>query len=198
MIARLKGIVWETGPGCVVIDVGGVGYEVKAPEPVLAQIGGPANPADLYIRQVFREDDASLYGFVTEGQRDLFDMLRDVKGCGARISLAILSTLGVESALAAIASQDAKMVARTKGVGPKLAERIIVELKEKAQELALGVKVTPGGSDSKASKEGPDELTQALMALGYRRGEIEAIADQAKTEGEEVQDQVLAALKLLA
>lgn len=192
MIARLRGTVLELGGGRLVVDCGGVGYEVSVPESVLVH-ASEGEFVDLFTRQTFREDDTSLYGFSSREQRRMFDMLRDVKGCGAKLSLSLLSTLSEAEIVAAIAAQDAKLLSRAPGVGMRMAERIIVELKDKSQELHLQV-----SSKNAATKAKPaDELTEALMALGYRRGEVDAVVDAARAEGEQVEDQIKAALKRL-
>jgi Holliday junction DNA helicase RuvA len=194
MISRLKGRVWDIESGCVILDVSGVGYEVKAPEDVLAQ-AREGEEIEVFVRTTVREDDISFFGFLNRDQRALFDMLRDVKGCGARTSLAVLSTLGDTGCRAAISAQDAKMVARTPGVGPKLAERIILELKEKVNVPGM----TPIPDQPAAKKEeAADELIQALMSLGYRRGEVDDIADKARKESDAVADQIKFALRMLS
>ena len=130
MIARLRGEVLEAGSGRLVVDVHGVGYEVQVPDTVLLAVGPIGSSVDLFVRQIVREDDVSLYGFLNADQRRLFDLLREVKGCGSRTSLSIISNLGEETTMAAIAGQDMKLLSRAPGVGPRLAERIIVELKD--------------------------------------------------------------------
>jgi Holliday junction DNA helicase RuvA len=192
VIARLRGTVLELGGGRLVVDCGGVGYEVSVPESVLVHAREDGH-IELFTRQTFREDDVSLYGFSSREQRRMFDMLRDVKGCGAKISLSLLSTLGEQDIVAAIAAQDAKTLARAPGVGVRMAERIIVELKDKSQELSL--QVTTRGATVKAPPA--DELTEALMNLGYRRGEVDAVIDAVKAEAHELEDQIKAALKRL-
>ncbi len=191
MIARLRGVVLEMDSGRVVVECGGVGYEVSVPESVLAHLP-PYGEVDLWTRQIVREDDISLYGFASREQRKFFDMLREVKGCGAKISLSILSTLSEKEAGAAIVSQDAKTLARASGVGARLAERIILELKDKVQDFAVGA-ARPVTTKTKPD----DELLEALMALGYRRGEVEPILEESRAEADQLEDQIKAALKRL-
>lgn len=193
MIARMRGEVIEVSSDRVVVLAGGVGYEVLVPESVLLAIGHHGQDVDLRIRQVFREDGQYLFGFTNAEQRRLFDLLTDVKGCGPKISLAAISTLGETGVVAAIAAQDVRMLARTPGIGLKLAERIAVELRDKVAELALVQKaaVTPRQIPE-------DEVVDALLALGYRRNEAESAASEAKQEAETVEDQVRAALRRLA
>jgi Holliday junction DNA helicase RuvA len=192
MIGRLRGTVLETSGNLVTIDVGGVGYEVLVPDSVLVHVGREGAGADLRIRQVFREDGVTLYGFAEPGQRRLFDLLMEVKGCGPKIGLALLGQLGEETVTAAIAGQDARQLARATGVGPRLAERIILELKDKIAEEVLLTRAT--GSKPKATPD--DEVVEALIALGYRRNEAESAADSAGSEGT-VEERIRAALRVL-
>jgi Holliday junction DNA helicase RuvA len=193
MIARMRGEVVEVGPGRVVVDVGGVGYEVLVPESVLLAVGHLGQETDLRIRQVFREDGQFLFGFLNSEQRRLFDLLTDVKGCGPKIALAAISELGETGVVTAIATQDLRMLARTPGIGMKLAERIAVELREKVAELALVQRAAV------SSREAPqDEVVDALLALGYRRAEAEDAASGARAEAETLEGQVRAALRRLA
>lgn len=193
MIARMRGEVVEAYSGRVVVDVSGVGYEVQVPESVFGAIGRPGTDVDLRIRQVFREDGQFLYGFLNADQRRLFDLLTDVKGCGPKISLAAISELGEHGVVSAIATQDMRMLARTPGIGLKLAERIVVELREKVAELSLEHRAAV------AMREPPeDEVIDALVALGYRRQEAEAAAGEARGESDAVEGQIRAALRRLA
>lgn len=192
MIARLRGEVIEVGAGRVVVETGGVGYEVLVPESVLLGVGHVGTSVDLWIRQVFREDGQYLFGFMNSEQRRLFDLLTDVKGCGAKTSLAMISELGEVGAISAIATQDMRMIARTPGIGMKLAERIAVELRDKVAELALVQRAA-------VRVEAPeDEVVDALLALGYRRQEAEVAASEARREGDSVESQIKSALRRLA
>jgi Holliday junction DNA helicase RuvA len=193
MIARMRGEVLEATNGRIVVDAGGIGYEVQVPESVFLAIGRPGQDVDLRIRQVFREDGQFLFGFLNAEQRRLFDLLTDVKGCGPKISLAAISELGEQGVVSAIATQDTRMLARTPGIGLKLAERIVVELKEKVAELAL---VQRAAVSMQAQPE--DEVVDALIALGYRRQEAESAASEAKQDSDSVEDQIRAALRRLA
>jgi Holliday junction DNA helicase RuvA len=192
MIVRLRGTLLEAGEGRMVVDCGGVGYEAHVPESVLSQSPGLGETVDLFVRQIVREDDISLYGFLNHASRRLFDQLREVKGCGAKTSLSVLGTLGEGPAAAAIAAQDARKLTAAPGVGPRLAERIILELKDKVADPGHQAKAAP------AAKAPPkDELVEALMALGYRRGEAEAAGDEARKESGDLDAQIRAALRRL-
>lgn len=194
MIARLRGMVVELGGDRIVVECGGVGYEVLVPEPVALGLQR-GEEATLLTRQVFREDGQFLYGFREESERRLFDLLRDVKNCGPKISLAVLSTLGPEGTVAAIQTQDVRGLARTPGVGQKMAERIALELREKVGEVRVVQLATrPGGAVAAVAG---DALVEALVGLGYRRGEAEQAAGAARTESDDEATQLRLALKML-
>lgn len=178
-----------------VIDCGGVGYEVALPDAVLVQLPPPGEPVDVLTRQIFREDGVSLYGFLQPFQRRLFDLLLTVKGCGPKVALALLGQIGEEGVAAAILAQDAKALARATGVGPKLAERIALELKEKMREEALMRKIEAAMPSPRGAAPTSDELVEALMALGYTRREAESAAPDAR-DGE-LSDQIKVALRSL-
>lgn len=196
MISRLRGTVIENHGVGIVVDCHGVGYEVQVPSTVAFQTTEGAD-VDLYVRQVFREDDQALYGFLSANQRATFDLLRDVKGCGPKTSLSILSELGDDGALSSILAQDVKGLTRASGVGPRLAERIIVELKDKVPQVELDRKLAAVSLGSRRPVA-QDELVDALLGLGYRRTDAEAVADDARAEADDVPGQIRAALKRLA
>ncbi|MFN8219450.1 MAG: Holliday junction branch migration protein RuvA [Fimbriimonadales bacterium] len=196
MIGRLRGKVWDIEAGLVTLDVVGVGYEISVPESVLVQLPKD-EAAELYIRQVFREDGVSLYGFLTSYQRRLFDLLMTVKGCGPKVALSLLG-LGEDSVASAILAQDPKVLIRATGVGARLAERILLELKEKIQEEALLRKVGYAVASTSSKSAPSDELIAALLALGYRRQEAEAAAEGAREQADAVEDQLKIALRALA
>ncbi len=197
MIARLRGEIIERGNGVVVIECAGVGYEVHVPENVLMQLAAVGDGANLHIRQVFREDGTALYGFVDPVERRLFDLLTDVKGCGPRISLALLGTLGPDSTIAAIQISDTKTLCKANGVGPRLAERITLELREKIQEVALNRKLNIATGHAVAKPLiVDDELVEALVGLGLRRLEAEVAAAEARTQSDTLEEQIRIALRV--
>jgi len=198
MIGRLRGELLEIDSGMAVVDAGGVGYEVMVPDSVLAGLPDVGGFVELYTRQVFREDGVSLYGFSEPFERKLFDKLIEVKGCGPKIGLSLLGQLGADLVTNAILGQDAKTLARASGVGPRLAERIILELKDKLQADALVRRVSSSGKSAAPPPPATNDLVEVLLALGYKRQEAEAAADEAmKTEGT-VEEQLKVALRSLA
>ena len=168
MIARLKGILDETGADWAVIDVAGVGYLVHCSSKTLAALGEAGEGCTVFTDLQVSENDMRLLGFATAGERDWFRLLTQVQGVGSKVALAILSALSPDELQRACAAQDAAQVARAQGVGPKLAGRIVNELKDKA---GLWAGALPGGSGIAAplSKGGASaDAVSALQNLGFK------------------------------
>ena len=176
MIARLTGILAETAADHAVLDVGGVGYQVQASARTLEAIGAVGGQVMLYTELQVREDAWTLFGFGSASERDWFRLLTGVQGVGGRVALAILSVLPPDELHRAVASADAAMVARANGVGPKLAARIVNELKDKAGGIALG----PAGAA--APRGAGADAVSALMSLGFKPGEANAAVNAATEE----------------
>ncbi len=176
MIAKLHGIVDSAAADRAVIDVAGVGYLVFCSARTLARLPEVGQPARLFIETHLRQDHIHLYGFVDPVERDWFRLLTTVQGVGARVALAILSVLGPDELLLAIAAQDKALVSRADGVGPKLAGRVVAELKDKAGGLALGPAVgadaaRAGGMIDAVSGGSATDAVSALVNLGFRQAE---------------------------
>ena len=139
MIGKISGLVDYVAEDHVLIETGGVGYLLYCAPSTLAALPSPGEPASLYTELVVREDLMQLYGFRTLAEREWHKLLVSVQGVGAKVSLAILGTLGIAGLTRALAAGDAGTVKQTPGVGPKLATRIVTELKGKAPDMmALG------------------------------------------------------------
>jgi Holliday junction DNA helicase RuvA len=167
MIARLSGILAETSADNAVLDVGGVGYLVQASTRTLSAL--PANGGDvmLFTEMQVREDAITLFGFGSASERDWFRLLTSVQGVGGRVALAILSVLDPGELVRAISAGDKAMIARAQGVGPKLAQRIAMELKDKTGGIALG----PGSAAVAARGSASSDALSALVNLGFRPAE---------------------------
>ena len=172
MIGKLRGAVDAVGVDYAVIDVGGVGYEVACSSRTLAALPAAGEPVTLSIDTHVRQDAIRLYGFLTETERGWFRLLQSVQGVGSKVALSILSTLDTAQLGQAIALQDKAMVARAPGVGPKVALRIVNELRDKAPPAAISANGLPTAATSGAA--GPagaaspvTEATSALLNLGY-------------------------------
>jgi Holliday junction DNA helicase RuvA len=171
MIAQLTGILDHIGPEGAVIDVGGVGYLVFASTRTLGQLPPPGGPARLLIETHVREDHIHLYGFFDAAERDWFRLLTTVQGVGARLALAVLSAVAANDLTLAIVAQDKAMLARADGVGPRLAARIVNELRDKVGGLVLAA-TNAAAPVLAASEPGvTGDAVSALVNLGYRRAE---------------------------
>lgn len=177
MIARLSGTLAETAADHLVIDVNGVGYLAYASARTLTAIGPIGGNVLLLTEMQVREDAITLFGFGSAAERDWFRLLTSVQGVGGRVALAILSVLDPNELTRAIANGDKAMIARANGVGPKLAQRIAMELRDKAGGVALG----PGAAPAPAGSATAD-ATSALANLGFRPAEASAAVAAASDE----------------
>lgn len=177
MIAKLKGIVDEAGEDGAVIDVNGVGYLVFCSARTLARLPRRGEAVTLIIDTHVREDHIHLYGFLSDGERDWFRLLQTVQGVGARVALGILSALTPDDLSQAIAVQDKTALTRASGVGKKLAERVVHELKDKVGGLAAA----PAAVGLAAAQPSSDmaDAVSALTHLGYRPAEASAAVSRA-------------------
>lgn len=184
MIGKLSGRVDEIGPDWAVIDVHGVGYVAYCPARTLEKmVRGEA--AVVFVETVVREDMIRLFGFSAAAERDWFRLLQTVQGVGAKVSLAILSTLPGDALAQAIAMQDKASVARTPGVGPKLAQRIVAELKDKAPASVIAGIPVQLGAIARTPKGPAAEAVSALVNLGYSASEAgQAVAEAVAERGE--------------
>ena len=198
MIAHLKGLLSATGMDNAVIDVGGVGYLVGMSSRSLSALGSPGEAVTVHTEMLVGEDFVRLVGFASEAERDWFRLLTGVQGVGARVALAILSALEPADLHRAIAMQDKAMVARANGVGPKLAERIVRELKDKVGTIATGPLAIGGVSIAVAGPEGSAaaDAMSALGNLGFKP--FEASTAVAAAQAELGEDASLDALVRLA
>ncbi len=171
MIAKLYGRIDETGADSLVVDVNGVGYLVQASARTLSALGGVDDFATVFTEMQVSETDMRLIGFATKDERDWFRILIGVQGVGSKVGLAILSALDMDELKRAIGGGDSAMVARANGVGPKLASRIVNELKDKVGALAGiggGAKLAAGGGS--VASHASDAMS-ALTGLGFKPGE---------------------------
>lgn len=173
MIAKLRGILDEVAADHAVIDVGGVGYQVAASSRTLDALGPKGGDVTIHTEMLVGDDFIRLIGFASAAERDWFRLLGSVQGVGSKVALAILSTLETGELQSAIGAGDAAMVSRAPGVGPKLASRIVNELKDKAGGLAAttgGVAAPVGGASADA--------VSALLNLGFKPAEAsKAVAE---------------------
>jgi len=191
MIGKLKGVVDSYGEDFVILDVHGVGYVVNCSTRTLQKLAPVGEAAALAIETQVREDSIRLFGFSSDAERDWFRLLQSVQGVGAKVALAILSILSPGELASAIAGQDKAMVARASGVGPKLAARIVAELKDKAPAFAGFDPAVARLSDEEQGQapQAAQDAISALVNLGYGRPQaaaavaksLEAIGEGADT-----------------
>ncbi|TWG90485.1 Holliday junction DNA helicase subunit RuvA [Luteimonas sp. J16] len=183
MIGRLKGILVHKQPPWLVVDVNGVGYELEAPMSTFYDLPAVGHEVVLFTHYAQKEDSVSLYGFLTEAERRLFRDVQKVTGIGARIALAILSGASVGQFAALVQAGDVAALTRIPGIGKKTAERIVVELRDRAEAMA-GAPATAPGTGGPAPADPLSEATIALQQLGYKPAEAQRMAKAAAADGD--------------
>jgi holliday junction DNA helicase RuvA len=180
MIGKLKGVIDSVDEETIILDVNGVGYLVSASTRTLGALPAVGAAAELLIETHVREDAIRLYGFLTAGERNWFRLLQSVQGVGAKVALGILGALSADALSAAVARQDKAMMARAPGVGPKLAARLVLELKDKAPALTAADFAHAEAGFERAPKlaKAAEDAVLALVGLGY--GQPQATAAVAR------------------
>ncbi|MFH1542491.1 MAG: Holliday junction branch migration protein RuvA [bacterium] len=195
MISHLNGILEHIDKNYIVVDVGNIGYHVSVPASVLARLPQVGQQVKLYTHQVVREDDISLYGFLTKEERSLFRILLSVSGIGPKVSLTMLSSFPIDQLVTAITQGNVDLISSVPGIGKKTAQKLVIELKDKVakaysikpSEMSLGIPgETPAVSDA----------ISALIALGYspreaRSAIMQSGLDLSSTSVEDVIKQTL-------
>jgi len=192
MIGRLKGLLVMKQPPWLVVDVNGVGYELEAPMSTFYDLPDLGREVSLFTHYAQKEDSVSLYGFLREGERRLFRDVQKVSGIGAKIALAVLSGVSVDEFARLVQAGDITALTRIPGIGKKTAERMVVELRDRAADLA-GVGATlsaPGGAADPQS-----EAVIALQQLGYKPAEAVRMAREATQPGDDAAAIIRKALK---
>jgi Holliday junction DNA helicase RuvA len=191
MIGRLKGILVHKQPPWLVVDVHGVGYELEAPMSTFYDLPEIGREVALFTHYAQKEDSVSLYGFLREGERRLFRDVQKVSGIGAKIALAVLSGTSVEEFARLVQTGDVTALTRIPGIGKKTAERMVVELRDRAADLA-GAGAVLG---SATTGDAQSEATIALQQLGYKPAEAARMARDATAPGDEVATVIRKALQ---
>ncbi len=198
MIAHISGELARVGSDHIIIDVSGVGYLIYMPLSLIAELPPVGSKILIHTYTHVKEDTLSLFGFLTEDEKAVFELLLGVSGIGPKMALNILSVLAVEHLIEAVSQGDHHTLARVPGVGVKTAQRIVIDLQEKAATVAWERKLQkPAASKDIAVL---DDVTEGLVALGYPRQRARAAAEQAaETEGagSDVGRVIKAALKVL-
>ena len=195
MIAQLRGRLLRKAPQEAVVDVGGVGYRVTIPLSTFYRVGEPGAEVTLLTHTHVREDALALFGFLTAMEQELFERLIAVSGVGPKVAISILSGIEAPELAAALRSSDIARLTRIPGVGKKTAERLVVELKDRMQDLPAAEAAVPA-SPSAAT----DDLVSALLHLGYSRPEAERGVERALRDhaGGRFEDLLRAALQAVS
>ncbi|MBZ0132979.1 MAG: Holliday junction branch migration protein RuvA [Rhodocyclaceae bacterium] len=189
MIGRLTGILVEKNPPQITLDVAGVGYEIDVPMSTFYHLPATGEKATLHTHLAVREDAHQLFGFATEAERTAFRQLLKVAGVGARTALALLSGLSVGELAQAVAAQETGRLTKIPGIGKKTAERLLLELRDRMKGV---VAVSPA-----AAQTAPNDILNALLALGYNEREAQAALKALPTDVS-VSDGIRQALKSLS
>ncbi len=195
MIGKLQGVLLQKEPPSLLVDVGGVGYELEAPMSVFYDLPAVGERVTLFTHLVVREDAHLLYGFSRESQRRLFRSLLKVNGVGPRVALAILSGLSDEELLRCLAQEDIARLTKVPGIGRKTAERLIVELRDK---IDVSAQTTNAVRPVAVPLDPVQEAISALVALGYKPQEANRAVNSVSRDGLRSEDIIRQALKGLA
>jgi Holliday junction DNA helicase RuvA len=204
MIGKLKGVIDSYGEDFVILDVNGVGYQVHCAARTLQSLPAPGQAATLAIETYVREDQIKLYGFAADAEREWFRLLQTVQGVGARVAMSVLGTLKPSELANAIATRDKAAVARSPGVGSKVAERIVSELKDRAPgftDVDPTVVHLAGALDEKRAQRPVADAVSALVNLGYGQPQAAAAiaaASRAAGDGADTATLIRQGLKELA
>jgi len=202
MIAQLKGILDAVGDGWAVVDVGGVGYEAFCSAKTLQALPQTGEAVKLSIITHVREDHIHLFGFISAAEKEWFETLLGVQGVGAKVALAILSALDPGDLTHTILAQDKAMIGRANGVGPKLATRILTELKDKVPAFGAEIELGAlGGEGNVSDPSAMGDAVSALTNLGYRRADVMGVVarvNQAQGGNADLQTLITHSLKELS
>jgi Holliday junction DNA helicase RuvA len=193
MIGRLSGTLAHKAPPALVIDVNGVGYELEAPMSTFYELPESGKPVALFTHYAVKEDTVALYGFFRENERTLFRTLLKISGIGAKTALAILSGASVDEFARLVQGGDVAALQRIPGIGKKTAERIVVELRDRVDGMAVPSLAGPGGRAAPADPVG--EATVALQALGYKPAEVSRLVAKVAEAGDTSEAIIRKALK---
>jgi len=197
MIGRLRGALLHKEPPVLIIDVGGVGYELEAPMTTFYELPAVGESVTLYTHLVVRDDAHLLYGFSTDAQRRLFRALLKVTGVGPRVALALLSGLSEQEFMRCIATEDVTRLTQVPGIGRKTAERLIVEMRDRLalEGPAVASKTVAGGE---ITQDPVSEAVSALIALGYKPPEASRAVRAIATDGLSAEEIIRQALRRMA
>ena len=193
MIGRLRGTLVSRQPPWLLVDVGGVGYEVQAPMSTVYELPPAGKEVVLLTHQVSRDDAVALYGFIHESERTLFRSLLKVSGIGAKIALAVLSGVSSDEFARLVNAGDAQALTRIPGIGKKTAERMLVEMRDRVDQLGVRLPAAGGGAVRPADAQA--EALVALQQLGYKPAEAQRLVSKAAAEDDTAEAIIRKALR---
>ena len=193
MIGRLRGILISKQPPSLLIEVGGVGYEVEAPMSTIYDLPGLGKEVVLLIHHAVKEDSITLYGFLREAERTLFRSLLKVSGIGAKIALAVLSGVSTDHFARLVQAGDVVALTKIPGIGKKTAERIVVELRDRLDGVSGAPGATPRATGAPLDAAG--EATVALQQLGYKPVEVSRLVQKVAADGDDAEAIIRKALR---
>ena len=198
MIAFVSGILEMKLNGYIVVDVGGVGYKVFMSESAIEVVGEVGEKVKVYTHHHVREDDISLYGFLTMEELNMFELLISVSGVGAKSALSILANVEPSTFALAVISNDTSKLVKIPGVGAKTAARIVLELKDKLKNQDAVTKKESVIKKNKIDEEELDEAISALQVLGYNRKDIEKVFEKIELDNLNLEEMIKLGLKYLS
>lgn len=202
MLAYIKGTIESKADEYVVIDVGGLGYKIFMSGIAIQNLGEIGQTVKVHTYYRVREDDISIFGFITQEELKMFELLLTVSGVGAKVALAILANISVTDFALAVINGDVTKIVQVPGIGKKSAERIILELKDKLKKIQQQDKLTGASKDTKIEKaiqqnNNIEEAISALLVLGYNKKEIEKAFEKIEKENATTEDLIRKGLSIL-
>jgi Holliday junction DNA helicase RuvA len=194
MIGRIQGQLVEVSENTILVDAGGVCYELEITTTALARLPQGNSPVQLYTHFVVREDAQLLYGFANREERNLFRALIRINGVGPKLALSLISSVALAELARAVQDNDSSLLTRVPGVGRKTAERLLVELKDTLANVVIVEEINAGRGQSQVAIE----AEQALVALGYRPAEAQRVVSSVEVEAASTEEVVRAALRRIA
>jgi len=192
MIGRLRGVLVSKQPPWLLVEVGGVGYELEAPMSTIYDLPGLGKEVVLLTHYAQKEDSVALYGFLQEAERALFRNLQKVSGIGAKIALAVLSGVSTNDFARLVHAGDVVALTKIPGIGKKTAERIVVELRDRVDGMATSL---PGSTAAGAPLDASGEATVALQQLGYKPAEVTRLVQKVAADGDNAETIIRKALR---
>lgn len=192
MIGRLRGVLVSKQPPWLLVEVGGVGYELEAPMSTIYDLPPTGKEVTLLTHYAVKEDSVALYGFLHEAERALFRNLQKVSGIGAKIALAVLSGVSTSDFARLVQAGDVVALTKIPGIGKKTAERMVVELRDRVDGLAVSL---PGAAGRAAPLDPSGEATVALQQLGYKPAEVTRLVQKVAADGDSAEAIIRKALR---